>query len=225
MWWLLACSPPPAPVSTAPAPVPVPAPAVDSDPEPAFEASTRALTDDERQAMIGVSWREGCPVALEALARISASHWGFDGVPRTGHLVVRADVAPVFIDALRAAWDAGFPIERMEPIEVFGGDDDASMAANNTSAFNCRPVTGGTGFSQHSFGHAIDVNPVQNPYVTRSGTVLPPSGEPYLVRDPAVPGLLVEPGAVVDAFRAHGWGWGGTWTTTKDYQHFSETNR
>ncbi|MEZ4315965.1 MAG: M15 family metallopeptidase [Myxococcota bacterium] len=176
-----------------------------------------------RDAMVGSTWEEGCPVGLDALALVTTAHWGFDGTAKTGQLVVKADLAPVYVDVFRHAWQTQFPIERMEPASAFGGSDDASMAVNNTSAFNCRPVTGGSSWSQHSYGHAIDINPRQNPYVSASGnTVLPPEGSAYVVRDASVPGLIVDPGPVVGAFRRNGWGWGGTWSSLKDYQHFSE---
>jgi len=99
------------------------------------------------------------------------------------------------------------------------------MAANNTSAFNCRAVTGGSAWSQHSYGWAIDINPVQNPYVTSSGTVLPPAGAQYVDRSQKAKGMIRAGDVVVKAFAAIGWGWGGYWSSTKDYQHFSATGR
>ena len=109
-------------------------------------------------------------------------------------------------------------------VEAFGGSDDASMAANNTSAFNCRKATGGTSWSEHSYGRAIDVNPVQNPYV-KGSLVLPQSGSAYVDRSRTIPGMIRAGDAVVRAFAAQGWAWGGTWTSLKDYQHFSTTGR
>jgi D-alanyl-D-alanine carboxypeptidase-like protein len=99
------------------------------------------------------------------------------------------------------------------------------MAANNTSAFNCRAVTGGSAWSEHSYGWAIDVNPVQNPYVDSGGAVLPPEGSPFLDRSQKVEGLIHAGGTVVRAFEAIGWGWGGRWEDPVDYQHFSLTGR
>jgi hypothetical protein len=112
----------------------------------------------------------------------------------------------------------------MELVDVYGGDDDRSMEANNTSAFNCRRVTGGTSFSQHSYGTAIDLNPLPNPYV-RGDTVLPPAGRAYLDRTDVRQGMIVDPGPVVGAFAVIGWEWGGNFTALKDYQHFSENGR
>ena len=117
-----------------------------------------------------------------------------------------------------------FPIERMQPIDVYGGDDNRSISANNTSAFNCRAVTGGTGWSEHAYGRAIDVNPFVNPYV-KGTTVLPPEAAPYADRSRRDPGMIHAGDPVVQAFLARGWKWGGYWTSLKDYQHFSTTGR
>ena len=110
----------------------------------------------------------------------------------------------------------------MQLVDDFGGDDAASMAANNTSAFNCRRVAGSSSWSQHSYGRAIDINPVQNPYVSGS-TVSPPAGGAYLDRGHIRPGMIVADDAAVRSFAAVGWSWGGAWARTKDYQHFSLT--
>ncbi|MEZ4317072.1 MAG: M15 family metallopeptidase [Myxococcota bacterium] len=191
---------------------------------PRFVGRTDPLPADLRAQMTGTTWSPGCPVSLDDLALITASHWDFDGEPATGRIVVRADVAHVVLEVLRVAWDTGYPIERMEPASTYGGNDDASMAANNTSAFNCRAITGGSAWSQHSYGDAVDLNPLVNPYVSGS-TVLPPGGSAYLDRDPADPGVLVGSSAVTQAFLLHGWRWGGYWSTRKDYQHFSANGR
>ena len=115
-----------------------------------------------------------------------------------------------------------FPVEQITPVRHFKGDDDASMAANNTSAFNCRPVAGRKRYSQHAYGRALDLNPVQNPYV-KGKKVLPPAGEAHLDRKAKAMGK-VTPG-VVAHFKAAGWRWGGHWRSLKDYQHFSANGR
>ena len=130
------------------------------------------------------------------------------------HRTVVDDLETVFA----AMYDVEVPLERVERIEAYGGSDDASMAANNSHAFNCRRITGGGSWSQHAFGIAVDLNPVQNPDV-RDGTVLPPEGEAYLDRSDVREGMVLEGGVVVDAFDAIGWTWGGRWNTLKDYQH------
>jgi hypothetical protein len=168
------------------------------------------------------SWRPGCPVPLADLRYVRLSYVDFGGAPHAGELVVHADATGAVIEAFRRLYEQRFPIRSMRLVDDFGGSDDASMDADNTSAFNCRPVTGGTGWSRHAYGRAVDINPVENPYV-RGGIVLPPAGRDYLDRSPARPGM-VEAGAV-DAFAAVGWSWGGTFSTGPDYQHFSADGR
>jgi hypothetical protein len=106
-------------------------------------------------------------------------------------------------------------------VSAYGGDDDRSMAADNTSAFNCRFVGGTTRWSMHAYGEAIDVNPVENPYV-RGSAVSPPAGRAYLDRARERKGMAVANGVLVRAFAAVGWKWGASFG---DYQHFSTTGR
>ncbi len=169
------------------------------------------------------SWRPGCPVPLADLRYVTVSHRTFDGGAAIGELVVHADVADAVVSVFRDLFAAGYPIALMRLVDDFQADDDASMAADNTSAFNCRSVTGGSAWSEHSYGRAIDVNPVQNPYVL-GATVLPPAGARYVGR-PDEPGVLHAGDAVVTAFAAAGWQWGGDWDRPVDYQHFSVTGR
>lgn len=190
---------------------------------PAWSGSVAPLDDELAQAMTGVSWRPGCPVGLEALAVLSVPHWTPESGLSRGQLVVAAEVADEVLSVFRELYGARFPITRMEPVHVFGGSDDASMAADNTSAFNCRPVTGGSSYSRHSYGTAIDLNPLRNPYV-RGERVLPPEGREWLERD-ARPGVITADGVAVAAFARIGWKWGGAWRSSKDYQHFSTDGR
>jgi hypothetical protein len=108
-------------------------------------------------------------------------------------------------------------------VDAYGGSDFASIEADNTSAFNCRPVSGGGGWSQHAYGRAIDVNPIENPYVGASGKTEHRASRPYLDRTRRRPGMAWAGGALVTAFSARGWGWGGSWSGAKDFQHFSAT--
>lgn len=190
---------------------------------PRFDGSAEPLDAERRARMTGVSWHPGCPVGLDELVLLRLPHWTFDGGLRRGALVVRASVADEVLRAFRHLYEARFPIERMEPVEAFGGDDHRSMAANNTSAFNCRKTEGGRGFSEHARGEAVDLNPVQNPYV-RGATVLPPEGAGAVERIPRL-GMLVEGGPGVAAFDAVRWSWGGRWKRVRDYQHFSRSGR
>jgi hypothetical protein len=195
-------------------------PMTTNSPSPEFESSIFSVG----AADLPASWREGCPVEVEALRAVDLSHFGYDGEVHTGRLVVADEVAADIVEIMSTLFANGFPIERMEPVDVYDGDDDLSMAANNTSAFNCRPVTGGTSWSEHSYGTAIDVNPLVNPYVI-GATVLPPEGSAYADRNLDAPGMIHDGDVVVETFAAHGWIWGGTWSSPKDYQHFSTSGR
>lgn len=174
-------------------------------------------------ADLPTSWRSGCPVGPEDLRLLRLAFWGFDGQPHQGALVVHATVATAVVEVFRRLHDQRFPIRRMEPVDVYGGSDDASTAADNTAGFNCRNAvaSGPPHWSAHAYGRAVDVNPVENPYVL-DGVVLPPAGAPYADRSQVRPGMAVANGVLTNAFRAVGWSWGGIWGAP-DYQHFSET--
>ena len=188
--------------------------------QPRFKATVKPLSPAMKRTMTGVSWKPGCPVPLEDLRLIRMRFWGFDQRPHKGRLIVNADVATAVVRAFRKLYEARFPIRRMEPVDAYGGSDDASMAADNTSAFNCRPITGTTDrWSNHSYGRAIDINTIENPYV-KGTTVLPPAGAAYLDRSDVRPGMIVPGDVVTTAFAAEGFGWGGDYTSLKDYQHF-----
>jgi hypothetical protein len=189
-------------------------------PAPRFTASVERVT--ARQ--LPFSYRAGCPVAPADLRLVRVAHWGFDGRQRVGSLVVHRRVAPDVVTVFRRLHAARFPIRRMRPVDAYRGSDDASMAADNTSAFNCRAAvaTGPRRWSAHAYGLAIDVNPVENPYVL-GDRVLPPAGRRFLDRSSSRPGMAVEGGVLVRAFAAVGWKWGGRWAGARDYQHFSAT--
>lgn len=189
-----------------------------------YRGTARPLPGHVAREMEGVSWRPGCPVALDQLVLLELTHRDDAGRRTYGELVVAADVARPVLDVFARAYDEGFPIARIRRIDAYGGDDDASMGDDNTSAFNCRHVAGTTRWSEHAYGTAVDVNPVRNPYV-RGDSVEPPAGGPYVDRGDARPGMAARPGALVEAFDAIGWGWGGDWSTGKDYMHFSASGR
>ncbi|WP_224981560.1 M15 family metallopeptidase [Geomonas agri] len=191
------------------------------------------------------SWRPECPVPLDQLAYLVTSYWGFDGKPHYGELVVHQALAAFFMDSLHSAYNGRFPIEKMELIDAYDGDDFRSMEANNSSAFNCREVPGRPGvFSRHSYGAAIDVNPRQNPYLMlEEGAgaqtkgiaggaaaagfclanpslcrVLPAGSADHLDRRDQRPGMLQSGDPLVVPFRQRGFTWGGSWRFP-DYQH------
>lgn len=189
---------------------------------PVFSSSVGSITPAIRRRMAS-TYREGCPVPLEDLRYLQLSYWNFDGEVRRGELVIAAEHASSVVAVFRELYRVRFPLARLELVSAYGGDDERSMAANNSSGFNCRPVAGTNRWSQHSFGAAIDLNPVQNPYVTETG-VSPATGRPYAdprARRAAVQGLITPDSAPVRAFRKVGWEWGGDWVGPKDFQHFS----
>jgi hypothetical protein len=174
-------------------------------------------------AQLRYSWRPGCPVAPAQLRTVRLSYWGFDGRRRVGPLLGAADAARDVTAVFRRLYRARFPIRRMRPVDAYRGSDDASMAADNTSAFNCRAAVapGAKRWSAHAYGRAVDVNPRENPYL-EGGRVLPPAGRAYADRSRRRKGMAE--GTLVAAFAAVGWGWGGRWSSP-DYQHFSADGR
>jgi hypothetical protein len=170
------------------------------------------------------SWRPGCPVRPAQLRLLRLAYWDFGGRRHVGELVVHAGVATDVVTVFRRLYRARFPIRRLQRVDVYRGSDEASMAADNTSGFNCRyaVASGPRRWSAHAYGQAIDVNPVENPYVQGS-RVRPPAGRRFLDRSRVRPGMAVEGGLLVRAFAERGWSWGGRWTGTPDYQHFSTT--
>ena len=172
---------------------------------------------------VTTSWRPGCPVAPSALRLVTVTYRGFDGRAHDGRVVVAARVAPGVVKVFRTLYETGYPIRRMVPIDAYGNDDNRSLAADNTAGFNCRRAVGGSGWSEHAYGEAIDVNPVENPYVLGKH-VLPPAGRKFLAR-PSTRGVIHHGDAVWRAFRSIGWRWGGDWRGAVDYQHFSSSGR
>lgn len=195
-------------------------PATGTAAPPNFAATVSRVTKADSR----YSYRPGCPVSPSRLRAIRMRHWGFDGRTHTGVLVVHASVATQIVAVFRRLYEAHFPIRRMLGVEVYKGSDDASMAADNTSGFNCRRVGTSGPWSEHAYGKAIDVNPVENPY-EHGGRVEPPAGKAYLDRSRRRPGMAIRSGALVRAFDEAGWFWGGRWQSSKDYQHFSTSGR
>ena len=171
------------------------------------------------------TWHAGCPVAPADLRQLTITYRGFDNAAHTGILIVNRDLASDVVRLFTEIYRHNFPIQRMTPIEDYAGNDDASMAANKTSAFNCRDATGKPGvFSNHSWGRAIDINPLTNPYV-KGEKVLPPAGRKYLDRTKDFSGSILKDGFVVHLFESDGWTWGGRWPDRQDYQHFEKPSR
>jgi hypothetical protein len=194
----------------------------------AFHASSQPVTASVRNELIAAhEWHKGCPVPFSGLRVITLTYWGFDKQEHTGQMVVNAQaVAPLTI-VFRKLYELHFPIHYMSLDDAYGPSPPKS--GDVTASFECRqavpsPCSGGTGtgsWSLHAYGDAVDINPVENPYVgcgqTRDKTAVT-----FMKRTPLRRGMVTP--AVLAAFESVGWGWGGSWYgSTKDYMHFSST--
>jgi hypothetical protein len=188
------------------------------------DSEVRPLGASGEKYLTGRSWRPGCPVELTDLRVVMVRFVNFEGNGSQGPLIVHRKHAKKIATVMETLYRNQFRIAQIRPVDEFEADDDLSTLANNTSAFNCRKAYGTKNWSQHAYGSAIDINPVQNPYVRPNGTVLDPEAARYLERA-AVPGLILKNDVVVKSFAKMGWSWGGTWKSPKDYQHFSASGR
>jgi hypothetical protein len=196
------------------------------------KSKLQPIPDTVWQAMQGKSFNtktKGC-AQRDDLVLLTLPYWNFKGESKIGQMIVNKSVGETVRDVfVRLYNDKSYKVERMELIDAYGGDDRASMNANNTSAYNCRLIFGSTRLSSHAKGLAIDINPLVNPYVWRKGTS-PPGGKKWdtvaerkAAKDQ--PGMILPESPITKAFKAKGWGWGGEWNNSKDYQHFSADGR
>jgi len=193
-----------------------------------FDSSVRPLPDPlERSLARGESWRPGCPVPLSDLRLVTVSHWDFGGREREGQLVVHRTAAQPLTKVFRQLHKLQFPIRHMKLADMYGPKRARPADGDITGSFRCRravPSPCGTGsgnWSNHAYGLAIDINPVENPYVG-CGAVHDARSRRYVDRTPLRKGMVTP--AVVRAFASIGWEWGGDWSgKTKDYMHFSHT--
>lgn len=190
--------------------------------EIAFQAAILPISD-EMKARMAYSWRDNNPVPLKNLRCIKLNHWGFDGCVHDGELVVHEKVADEVVDIFRELFLVQYPIEKMLLVDVYQANDDLSCEDNNSSAFCSRPITGSsTEWSFHSFGLAIDINPLLNPY-QKGSKVVPVNGQEFLDRTIGCQGVIDKDDPCYKAFISRGWKWGGDWAKERgyvDYQHF-----
>lgn len=193
-----------------------------------FYASISKITIAIKQRIIqGNSWQKNCPVPLEDLRYIRVKHRNFYRSEKMGELIVHKDVAKEVVDIFRELYTIKYPIRQMLLVSDFRGKDWDSIEADNTSAFNCRKATGSKHWSKHSYGKAIDINPIENPYISRKGHISHSASLQYRKRvhrnrsfaDQAV---LLKQDKATKIFKKYGWQWGGNWPVVKDYQHFSK---
>ncbi len=166
------------------------------------------------------TWREECPVTLAQLRYVTVTFWGFDQKAHTGDLLLNAAIAEDIVGVFERLFNARFPIEEMRIIRMDELDAPPTGDSNVTSVFECREATGGTSWSQHAYGLAIDINPFHNPYLKKD-VVLPELATAYVDRSNFRPGMIAPDDVVVQAFADIGWPWGGYWRSLKDWMHFS----
>lgn len=194
------------------------------NPETYFTASP--ITDELYERINGCSYVENDDIALEDLRYLQVLHIGFDGETHVGELIVNAAIAEDILAIMRELYENQYPIERMTLVDEYGGDDELSMQANNTSCFNYRTVEGSDNLSKHSFGLAIDINPFYNPcvrtYADGSTKSFPEGSDEYADRSKEFPYKIDKEDLCYRLFTEHGFRWGGTWKSLKDYQHFDK---
>ena len=199
---------------------PSPEPVVESAPaEPVFTAEPIPAAVEDR--MRGVSYRDNPDIRLSDLRYLRLSYVDFDGKDQVGELVCNQAVADDLLEIFKALYEARYPIRSIRLIDDFNGDDDASMAADNTSCFNYRRKTGMRQLSKHALGLAVDINPFENPYV-RPNRVRPADARRYADRTQDFPHKIDKNDLCYRLFREHGFAWGGSWRSVQDYQHFEK---
>jgi len=191
-----------------------------------FQAYIYDISPNLKNKMIkDNSWREGCPVDTSDLRYLKLTYINFDGEDSIGELIVHRDISDDVVRVMRELYAIGYPINQMKLVSDFKGDDWQSIEAGNTSAFNCRRATGSKKWSKHSYGRAIDINPIENPYISRKGHISHKASLKYKKRrhienTPADRAVLLKNDEATLIFKKYGFRWGGDWKTIKDYQHF-----
>tara|TARA_B110000037_G_scaffold196403_1_gene233574 strand:- start:253 stop:996 length:744 start_codon:yes stop_codon:yes gene_type:complete len=192
---------------------------------PEYEATIAPISEELKAKIIGKSWHEGCPLPIKDISTVQLMHWTPEGEIHWGHINIASVEAENVAKIFSELYESHFPITSIKLIHEFNGSDDASMKVNNTSGFNCRPIKNTKRWSQHSYGQALDINPLWNPWVR--GTIIdPPEGKEFVDRSNSQLGLIRAGDSTVLSFEKYGWKWGGYWSNgRKDYQHFSTSGK
>lgn len=181
------------------------------------------ISDEIFKRINNKSYKADCPIPLEDLCYLRVLHYGFDQETHIGELIVNTAIADKVLSIFKELYDGNYPIEKMVLIDNYDADDEASMEDNNSSCFNYRVIDGTDKLSKHSLGIAIDINPLYNPYVRKGKgerSVLPINGAIYADRTLACPYYIDTNDLCYKTFIKYGFTWGGSWTHSKDYQHF-----
>jgi len=186
------------------------------------------LSDNIQQTMKKAgSWKRGCPVPLKDLRYLRLKYLNFEGQTREGEMIVHKSVASEVVNIFNELYSINYPIHKMKLVSAYKANDWQSIEAGNTSAFNCRNATGSKKWSKHSYGKAIDINPIENPYVSRSGRISHKASLKYRKRvhkntTSADKAVILKHDKATQIFKKYDWKWGGDWSGVKDYQHFSK---
>lgn len=185
----------------------------------------KRIDEEVYRRIQGKSYKDGCTVPLSDLRYLQVLHYNAEGDVCRGELICHRSISDDLLDIFRKLYEAEYSIERMVLVDEYDADDEASMADNNTSAFNFRYVSGTRRLSKHSQGMAIDINPFYNPYVRRRGgkTLVSPEGsDEYADRNKEFPYKIGRNDLCYKLFKEYGFTWGGDWKNSKDYQHFEK---
>lgn len=182
------------------------------------------ISDEVFNRMYGLSFKADCTVPRDSLRYLRVLCRDYDGAIFVGEMVVNIEIAQDVSDIFKTLYLASYPIERMSLVDEYGADDDASMEADNTSAFNYRLIAGTNNLSNHALGMAIDINPFYNPYVIPDENYCSPvDADEYADRSWDFPYKITKGDLCYTLFLEHGFSWGGDWSEIKDYQHFEKT--
>jgi hypothetical protein len=192
-----------------------------------FASNIKSIDDNYANQMQGISYFQFCPVLLDKLRIVNVKYLGFDDAVHYGDIVVHNEVAVEISKIFEELFDIKYPIKQIFPIEKYNGSDFDSIEADNTSAFNCRKASDSNKYSKHSYGKAIDINPLENPYIYTDGKISHKASYLYRTRilkdtTPENKAILLSSSEAVAIFKKYGWKWGGDWKNIKDYQHFQK---
>ena len=190
-------------------------------------SNIRSIDENYAKQMQEITYQKECPVSLDDLRIVNVKYLGFDDNEHFGDIVVHKDISLEVSQIFEELLAINYPIRKIFPIEKYNGDDFESIEDDNTSAFNCRKAEGSTKYSKHSYGKAIDINPLENPYVYKDGTTSHKDSVKYLIREENNDSIenkavLTSSSQAVQIFKKYGWKWGGDWKNIKDYQHFNK---
>jgi len=197
--------------------------ALHAEPQPAPKKVVEKIPVRKAESLLGMTLKKGCPVKREELRAVTVPYLNDKGDKNEGILIVHKKVTQEVLSLFTEMFQMGFVIHKIAPASYYDGNDDQLMKYNVTSAFNCRRTTDGIGYSSHSYGTTIDINPLWNPYV-KGKKILPPEGKAFARNRAKLkqPGVLKRNERVVQMFKELGWTWGGDWKSLKDYQHFEK---